>query len=211
MIRKLFTAAVSALVAGALTSCFSLPFKRQPEVQPAPGIAIDNTAAKPNAKPEKPLVPVAEANAFYETGAASTSFFVSRPESSQTDRLPDKILRRGTVVQVLVPGAGAGWSKVKLVDAQVGYVPLSDLDIVSSSVRPAGFPSRANRGIDTDLELPEPPTALPSSGGADGGSDTISLDGLDLEAPSSSTIPAAPGASPSSGIDGISLDNLPGL
>jgi hypothetical protein len=154
----------------------------------------------------EPALPVAEANAFFETGAASTSFFVSRPQSARTDRLPDKILPRGTVVQVLVPEAGAEWAKVKLVDAQTGYVPLNDLDIVSSDVRPSGFP-RGGSGIDTagSLELPEPPTASPSSPSPSG--DTIGMD--DLESLSPSPIPTAPGASSSDGIDNISLENLP--
>ncbi|MDA0810788.1 MAG: hypothetical protein O3C21_00125 [Verrucomicrobia bacterium] len=213
MIRKLSTAAASLLTAGALTSCFTLPFKRQPEVQPVQETPKEKPADKPKAKPNPPAAPVAEANAYYETGAASTSFFVARPESDKTDRLPDKILRRGTVVQVLVPKAGSGWSKVKLVDAQVGYVLLSELDVVAASVRPSGFPTRGS-GIDTALDLPEPPTAVsPSpSPGATGSTDTISLDGLDLEVPSSSSgLPVAPESSGSSGLDDISLDNLPGL
>lgn len=213
MIRKLSTVAVSALAAGALSSCFSLPFKRQPEVQPVQETQKESKPVKPMAKPKPPAKPVPQANAYYETAAASSSFFVSRPESERTDSLPDKILRRGTVVQLLVPKAGAGWSKVKLVDAQTGYVRLTDLDIVSSSVRPSGFPVRGG-GIDTggSLELPEPPTAL--SPGETPGGDTISLDGLDLETPSSSppsSLPDVPGSSGSSGIDDISLDNLPGL
>ena len=202
-------AAVSALAAGVLSSCFSLPFKREPDVQPLVETPEAEKQIRPTPKPKKPAAPVAEANAYYETGAASTSFFVTRPESSRTDRLPDKILRRGTVVQVLVPKAGSGWSKVKLVDAQTGYVPLTDLDIVDRSVRPTGFPKAGSRAIDTrgNLELPEPPTASPSSGT---GGDTINLDG-DLETPSRRTLPTAPDASDPSGIDSISLDNLPGV
>jgi hypothetical protein len=209
MIRKLSTAAASLLTAGALTSCFTLPFKRQPEVQPLQEAPKEKPADNLKAKPQPPAAPVAEANAYYETGAASTSFFVSRPESDKTDRLPDKILRRGTVVQVLVPKAGSGWSKVKLVDAQVGYVLLSELDVVAASVRPSGFPTRGG-SIDTALDLPEPPTA--SSPETTGTGDTISLDGLDLEVPNSSSgLPVAPESSGSSGLDDISLDNLPGL
>ncbi|MGK0186979.1 MAG: hypothetical protein ACI9R3_002764 [Verrucomicrobiales bacterium] len=214
MIRKLFTVSVSALVAGVLSSCGSLPFKRQPKVQPVQETPKEKTSAVQKPEPKKPAKPLPEAKAFYETAAASSSFFVSRPETDRTDGLPDKILRRGTVVQLLVPKAGSGWSKVKLVDAQTGYVRLTDLDIVSSSVRPAGFPTRGRGGIDTDgnLELPEPPTA--SSSGASAGGDTISLDSFDLESPgaSSSSLPAVPGSTPSSdSLDNISMDSLPGL
>ncbi|MCB1098229.1 MAG: hypothetical protein KDN22_21840 [Verrucomicrobiae bacterium] len=211
MNRKLSTAAALVLTAGALTSCFTLPFNRQPQVQPVQETPQEKAPSKPKSKPQPPAAPVAEANAYYETGAASTSFFVARPDSDRTDRLPDKILRRGTVVQLLVPKAGSGWSKVKLVDAQVGYVLLSELDIVAASVRPAGFPTRGGSGIDTAVDLPEPPTASPS--GATGSGDTISLDGLDLEAPGSSSggLPVAPESSGSSSLDDISLDSLPGL
>ena len=206
MIRKLFTAAVSAFAAGALCSCFTLPFKPRPVVVPAPETPTQRV--KPKAEPVKPAPPAVEVNAFYETGAASTSFFVSRPESSQTDRLPDKILRRGTVVQVLVPKAGADWAKVKLVDAQTGYVPLEDLDIVAPDLRPSGFPGNRS-GIDTDssLELPEPPTVTPSS---ESGSDTIRFDGPELEEPLSPSVPGVPDPLPSGGADAIPTDDLPG-
>lgn len=152
---------------------------------------------------------VAQANAFYETGAASTSFFVARPDTPRPDRLPDKILKRGTVVQVLAPEAGAGWSKVKLADAQTGYVLLADIDIVAPDVRLSGFPSS---GIDTgaSLEIPEPPTASP---GIDAGTgrDLIDLD--EFETPAPSPIPSLPETDDpgeTDSFEGISLDEFPG-
>ena len=71
-------------------------------------------------------------SAYYETQGASSSAYVSRPatEPEVTSALPDKILRRGTLVELVDPDAGNGWGKVLLADGMAAHVPLAELKFV---------------------------------------------------------------------------------
>jgi hypothetical protein len=199
----------TTLAALTLNSCLGLgnPFKRPgPIVEESP--RARNPAPEPNLQNPADLeAPVSQANAYYEIGSASALFFVSRPTSARVDRVPDDILRRGTVVQVLVPKSGTSWTRVRLEDAQTGYIPSVDIKVVPASLRPSGFSSNPSR-IDTGpLKLPavpdtpEPPKLEP-------------INDIDLDLPG--TEPATPTLSPSPSTlpdapDSIKIDEIPGI
>lgn len=152
MKSKLLTSLAVISLAGCGTWDKPFPDDQDPY---APNTGAGSGQQKPNSKkrpttsntkpevtevPPEPPKPKPEAGAYYEIGAASAPFHLTKPAANST-RLPDKLLRRREVVKLTTPEAGGSWSKVRLADGQIGYVPLASVKIVEPSERPTAPPA----------------------------------------------------------------------